>query len=675
MKKSTETISGCGEVGDSKEFIPVMCEVCITLETTKPAASLIEFLKPVNAVESAHLRPLISESAQTSKNEAETERRPKKYCVSSSGNQAAQESTSHNSSVNKLSEINKKGSSVAAILSMFTEKAEQERRRFERRPSRPVRTFRDVEKPSSRKSSLVVTHENEGNYIKLYRAPEEEKNRVKNLIELHRRGSADQKQVDRKEIVAMKKEEGSKGFSGQEVRISEQGEVEMIGKKVEINPALNAKKGTEWSKEKVAVSGLTISESTTVKKTGQVTEERSTDTMTVAKTSHVRNETKKQKKDGMELTTNQKTAERIERPAENVILVNALQVLASQQKTMIQDDSSTSRSRKIKNWVKLNESQNDSSLKQLKHAKSNSDKQIETVNENRDLSSEPCLSEERCTPKKEVAGNVNNQNVPKRGKNKVENRNPDIKDAAQKLVQLKNSEKVIEYRDSSGRKEMKENVEKLKKGTALTELVETPSSFHYPHKAKKMKPIEENKNKIQKPISTLQPPSADSEENHTDKLLQRIVPKEPPKAAGISGRKKVIGETKVKKPQDKRGSEVESISSALKNGETISSVQKKLSNSRDGALHLIQDTVSSVQESVGVFPNSRTPINDAVNSKVSRKNSCSKNLLMRMKSEINLAEDEEKKKSVRTRRKAVDDQAVFDKKRDKSQRSISVRSS
>lgn len=113
-----------------------MCEVRITLETTKPAASFTEFSKSVYAAESAHLRFLTSEPAQTSQNEAETEKKLKKYCTSSSGNRIAQESACHNSSVNKLSEINKKGSSVAAILSMFTEKAEQERIRFERRPSR-----------------------------------------------------------------------------------------------------------------------------------------------------------------------------------------------------------------------------------------------------------------------------------------------------------------------------------------------------------------------------------------------------------------------------------------------------------------------------------------------------------------------------------------------------------
>ncbi|EFO24899.2 CAMK/MLCK protein kinase [Loa loa] len=692
MKKSAETVSGYGEVSDSKKFIPVMCEVCITLETTKPTASFVEFSKPIFAAESAYLRPLISESVQTNKNEATTEEGPKKYCVSSSDNRTAQESTRHINSVNKLSEINKKGSSVAAILSLFSEKAEQERRHFERRPSRPVRTFRDVEKSSSRKSSLVVTHENDSSCVKLYRAPEEEKKRMKNLIELHRRGSADRKQVDTNEIAAVKQEEGSKSFPNQRVNIVEQDKVEIEGmsltgtKKMEINPALNAKKGTDWSRKKITVSSLVPLELRPIKKIDQTTAERNTHAIPVAKTSHVRSETKNQKKDTMGFTRNQEMVEGVEKPAGSVMLVKAVQIhaLLTSQKTPIQCDSSII-SRKTKSWMKLNELQNDSSLnslsatvKQPNNTKSNSDKKNEAVNEKRALFPELRLSEERCAAKKEVTGNANNQNVPKRKKNKAEivDRNPNIKDAAQNLVQLGDSREFIEHHDLSGKKKMKKSVEKLKKG--LTELIATPGSSHLPYKAKQMKSVEENKSEIQKPISVLQSLSVDlttttkhTEEIHADELLQCITSKKPSKAAGISDQKKTLGESKIKKPQDKNGSEIEITSSALNNGETIASEQNKLSNSIDGAMHLIQDTVSCIQESVKVFPSYKTLMYDAVKRKVSRKNSCSRNLLVRMKSEINLAEDKEKR-SIRTCQKAVDDHAVLSDQRDKSQCSISI---
>ncbi|VDM22262.1 unnamed protein product, partial [Wuchereria bancrofti] len=488
MKKSTETISKCGEVSNSKKFISAMCEVCITLETTKSATSFTEFPKPIYAVESAHIRPLISELVHTIKNEVEMKERPKKYCVFSA-NRTTQESTRHNGSVNKLSEINKKGSSVAAILSMFTEKAEQERRRFERRPSRPVRTFRDVEKSSSRKSSFVVAHENDASCVKLFRAPEEEKKRMENLIELHRRGSVDRKQVDTKEIAAVKQEEDSKGFPGQRVNMAEQDKVEiekmnLTGKKMKINPALKSKEETELSRKKVTASDLSPSELSAVKKSDQIHEERSTDAMIMAKTSRVRNETK-QKKHMTEFTTNQETAEGIEEPAENVTLIEAVQIralLTPHQKVVTQDDSNFS-SRGAKSWMNLNGSQNDSSLnslsttlKQPKNKNCNSDKQIVVVNEKEALSPQPHLSEGRCTTKKEVK----NQNVPKRRKKKIEivDRNPDINDAIQNLVQSKKTEELIEHRDLSDEKKVKGSAGKLKKDTALTELVVTSGSSH-----------------------------------------------------------------------------------------------------------------------------------------------------------------------------------------------------
>ncbi|VBB29601.1 unnamed protein product [Acanthocheilonema viteae] len=694
IKKTAETVSECNEVSDSKNFIPVICEVCIALETTKPAISFTEFSKSICAAESAHLRFLSSGLAQTSSNEAETNGKPKKYCVSSSGNRTAQESTRYSNSANKLSEINKKGNSVAAILSMFTEKAEQEKTRFERRPSRPVRTFRDVEKSSSRKSSLVVIHENDCNHVKLYRAPEEEKKRVKNLIELHRRGSADRKQIDTKEIVAIKQDESNNGFPGQRVNIVAQDKVEMkaislTGKKMEINPTLNVKEGMELPGKKVTVSDLPPSELNAVRKTGQVTEERNADAMTMAKTTCLRNERKKKKKDVTEFTINQEMAEKVEKPAEN-ILVEALQsetLITSQQKTAIQNDFSIKKNRKTKSWMKLDESQNNSSLNSLnttskepKHTKSNSDKQIETVNEKRALSSEPRLSEGRCTAKKEITENANkkSQNTPKRKKDKVEivDRNYDIKDASQKLlVRGKNFEEFIEHQDSSSEKKMKERVEKPKKSTALMELVVTPGNSQFLHKSKQMKLAEVSNSKIQKPISILQPLSADltitttkhNDENH-DELSQCITSKKPSKGLG---RKKVSGETKVKKLHKYRP-ETDSISSDFKNGETIGSVQNKLVNSTGVTLHSIQDTVSNVQESLGVISNSQTAVHDAVKRKDPRKNSCSKNLLLRIRSEINLAEDKEKMKSIRTRRKAVDDQAVLGNQKDKNQRSISI---
>uniref|UniRef100_A0A8R1TUF5 Protein kinase domain-containing protein n=1 Tax=Onchocerca volvulus TaxID=6282 RepID=A0A8R1TUF5_ONCVO len=681
MKKPVETVSECSEI-NSKEFVPVTCEVCISLETTKPAVSFTEFSKPVHAAENAHLRSLISESAQTSKNGAETEGRPKKCRISSSDSRTAQESANHSSSVSKRSEINKKGSSVAAILSMFTEKAEQERKRFERRPSRPVRTFRDVEKSSSKKSSLIPTNENDGNCVKLYRAPEEEKERVKNLIELHRRGSVDRKQVDAQDIVAAR-QEGSKDFLGQTASNAKQDKAGMKGKsfkerKMEMIPALNAKKESD------------------IKIIDQEIEDRSTDTKTMAKINNVRNETKMLQKDVTEFTKNQKLVGGIEKPAKNIISVEALQIqpfLASQRETVTQNDSSIIKSRKTKSWVKLNESQNDLPLNSLstrlklpKFTESNQNKQIETVNEKRALSSEPRLSEERCTAKKEVLGNADNRKVPKRRKNKVESidRNPEIEDAARKLVLPKNSEKLIERQDFSSKKKVKEDAEKLKKDTTSTELVATLGSSHFSHKSKQMKSIQENKSEIQKSISLLQPRSADlttmskhTGKDHTDEILKCITSKKSPKATGISGRKKGIGETKVKKLQNKHESEIENINFNLKNGETVTSMQNKLPNSVNGALHSIQNTVISVQDSIEVFPSSRIPTHNAVERKVSRKSSCSKNVLVRRRSEINLADSKEKMRSnpkLHRDRKAVDDQVLFNYQRDQSHRSISIAS-
>lgn len=686
IKKSTETTSGCSEVNDLKNFVPVMCEVCITLETTKPAASFAEFSKSIYAAESAHFRSLSSGLIQTSKNEAETGR-PKKYCVSSCGNRPAQEST--RSSSNKLSEINKKGSSVAAILSMFSEKAEQEKKRFERRPSRPVRTFRDVEKSASRKSSLV-TLENDGNYIKLYRAPEEEKKRVENLIELHRRGSIDRKQVDTKEIVAVKQDEGSKSFK--RVNAVEKDKIELqgmnlTGKKMETSPTLNDKKGTESSGEKATVSDLASLESNIVKKTGETKEERNADIITMVKTTRLQNGIKKEKEDMIKFTINQEVAEEVERPVENT-LVEALQIhtaLESQQK--IQNDSSIKRSKKTKSWMKLDESENNFSLnslnmttKQLKCTTRNNDDQSKATSEKRALSSEPRLSEEKCTAA-ENANNKNVPNVPKQKKNKVKiiEKNSDTKGTAQKLlVGMKNSEEVIEHQDPSSEKKMKESVSKLKKGRVSTEFVTAPDNSQFLDKAERVTSVDANNSKIEKPISS----SADltitttkrTKENHAGELLQCITPKKPPKG---SGRKKVIRETKVKKPHDKYGSKVESISSDLKNDESIASLQNKSPNSTEAneALRSVQGTVSNVRGSLGVFPNCGTQTHDIVKRKVPGKNSCLKSSLVRTKSEINLAYNKEKMESVSTCRKAVDDQAVLGNEKGKNQCSISVRSS
>lgn len=93
------------------------------------------------------------------------------------------------------SEINKKGSSVAAILSIFNEK-EQEAKQVVRKISRPVRTFRDVEK----RIQKYTTKADEEYGLKLYKAPEQEKERAKNLIELHRRGSTNVTNLDKKKI-------------------------------------------------------------------------------------------------------------------------------------------------------------------------------------------------------------------------------------------------------------------------------------------------------------------------------------------------------------------------------------------------------------------------------------------------------------------------------------------
>uniref|UniRef100_A0A0R3RYV5 Protein kinase domain-containing protein n=1 Tax=Elaeophora elaphi TaxID=1147741 RepID=A0A0R3RYV5_9BILA len=669
MKKSIEVVSGCNEISYSKNSVPAMCEVYITLETDGPAASFTEFSKSVCVAESAHLRSLSSELASM-------EVRPKKHCVPPSGNRTVQESMRNGSSTNKLSGINKKGSSVAAILSIFTEKAEQERRRYERRPSRPVRTFRDVEKSSSRKSSLVVTHENDVNCVKLYRAPEEEKERVKNLIELHRRGSADRKQVDTKEIVAVKQDEG---FSGQRVNIVEQGKIKMKemsfrGKTRKMNSTINIDKGTELSGKKVTVSDLPPAELSVVKKAGGIAQERGA--------IRLRNE-KKQKRNLIAFTINEEISEEVGRSTEN-ILVDASQsktLLASQQKTVIQSDVSIKGSRETRSWMELNELQDYSSLNSLnltpKQTKSNSDKKTETVNEKRALSSEPRLLEEGRIAKKEITRNANNQSMLKQKKTKagLSGGNADIKNAAQKLSRIKNSDEFIEHQDSSSEKKMKDGVGKLKEGTFLKEVITKPGSSQSPQKAKQMKSIESSISKIQKPISVLQPLSTDltthtakhTEENYADIILKKV-----PKATGIARRKKVSGEARVKKSQDKYGSKVESISFDLKNGETIASVQNKLSNSTDGAVHSVQDTTSSVQESLAVFPSSKIPMNDAVKRKVSRKNSCSKNLLIRMRSEINLAEDKEKMRSIHTRRKAVDDQAVCSNQKDKNQRSVTI---
>ncbi|VDK80082.1 unnamed protein product [Litomosoides sigmodontis] len=694
IKKSTGTASGCNEVNDSKNFIPVMCEVCITLETTKPAASFTEFSKSVYAAESAHFRSLSSGLTQTSKNEAETGR-PKKYCASSCGNRTAQEST--RSSSNKLSEINKKGSSVAAILSMFTEKAEQERKRFERRPSRPVRTFRDVEKSASRKSSLI-TLENDGNCVKLYRAPEEEKKRVENLIELHRRGSIDRKQVDTKEIAAVKQDEGSKSFK--RLNAVEQDKVELegmnlIGKKMEANPTLNEKKRAELSVEKVAVSNLASSELGTVTKTGQTVDEQNADIITVAKTAGVQNGMKEQKKDAIKFTINQEAAEGVERPVENAMVEESeiQTVLESRQKREIQNDSIIKRSKKTKNLIKLDESEINFPLnplnltpKQPKCVTRNDGKQITTTSEKRALSSEPRLSEEKCVAM-EYAKNQSVSNVPEQKKNKVKvvEKNPGVRSAAGNLVvEMKNSEELTEHQDPSSGKKMKEGVRKLKKGTVLMELVAVPGNSQFLDKAEQVTSIDANNSKIKKSVSVLQRSSADlttttikdTEENRADELLQCVTPKKPPKG---SGRKKVIKETKVKKPQDKCGSVGESITSDLKNAESIASLQNELpsSTSKEAseALHSVQGTVSSAQRtldqgSLEVFRICETPTH--VKRKVAGKNSCLKNSLVRTRSEISLADNKGKMESASACRKAVDDQAVLGNEREKNQRNVSI---
>ncbi|VDO27434.1 unnamed protein product [Brugia timori] len=306
--------------------------------------------------------------------------------------------------------------------------------------------------------------------------------------------------------------------------------------------------------------------------------------MTIAKTSRMRNETK-QKKHMIEFTINQETAGGIEELAGNVTLIEAVQIqalLTPHQKVVTQDDSNFFISRGAKSWMNLNRSQNDSSLNSLsttlkkpKNTKCNNDKQILVVNEKKALSSQPHLSEGRCTTKKEVK----NQNVLKRRKNKIEivDKNLDLKEAVENLVQSKRAEELIEHRNLSDEKKMKESVGKLKKDTALTELIVTSDSSHLLLKAKQMKSVEENKSKVQ-----------------------------------------------------------------------------------DRALQSIQDTVSSIGKSVRAFPSSRTRTHDAAKRKVPQKNSCSENLLIRIKSEINLAEDKEKMRSICTCRKAVDDQAITD---------------
>lgn len=679
MKKSAETDSGCDEAKDSKKCTPVRCEICITLEMTKPAASCTEFSKPVFAAESAHLSSLITESVQTNMAEAQTVGGPEKHSLSSSANRTAQESTHLSSSVNKRSEINKKGSSVAAILTMFTEKADQERKRFERRPSRTVRTFRDVEKPSSRKTSLVAARENDGNCVKLYRAPDEEKKRMESLIELHRRGSLDRKQVDTKKIVTVKQEGESKSFSDQKVNINEKGKMGMeaerrnlMGSKMERNAVLKAKQGMKRSKKKVTDS--TPPESDDTQQIGQITDVRSNGIFKTGKPGSQRNELKEPKKDEIEFMINPEMKKRAEMLVGNNLLVGEqqIQALSAVHMTATQDSI---RSKEPKSWMKRKESENDYTLnplstttKQPKNTKSNREKQTEFVNRKNALSTEPRFVEERCISKKEVATNASTQNVHKRRKNKSD-RNADTKGAAQQSVLLKNSEKITEHRDISGVKEMKESVEKLKKETVSTKMVSLQG------KTKQVKATDEKKCKIQKAISVSHPLSATvttatmyNEENHADVQLQCITSKKTSKAAGISSCKEVIGKTTVRKLQDKTGSETKSICSDLNNEDCKVSKQNKLRNLTEGALHSIKNTASGVRKSVDIFPNSITPMCDTMKLNVPGKTSHPKNLLVRVRSETNLAKNKEKTRSVRRGRKTAD--AIFCNQDDRAQKDV-----
>ncbi|VDN19194.1 unnamed protein product [Gongylonema pulchrum] len=220
-KQSSTTEVTIPEAGSSVKMTEVQVDI-----SKEPVLMNYELCTGVGASEVA--QPLVvsfpgPSLAESSGNEMKKVTRRKGTASPSYGSRSSQELTTRSGSMSKLSGINKKGSSVAAILSMFSEKAEQEARRFERRPSRQVRTFRDVEKPSSRKASLAPPiPEDEAGFVKRpYRAPEEDKERVKNLIELHRRGSADRKQVNIEEIVAVKHEEILQCSSGLKKRESE----------------------------------------------------------------------------------------------------------------------------------------------------------------------------------------------------------------------------------------------------------------------------------------------------------------------------------------------------------------------------------------------------------------------------------------------------------------------
>ncbi|VDN03305.1 unnamed protein product [Thelazia callipaeda] len=193
---------------DSAQDALEMCELCVNLETSKPAVSYTEFTKLTCASESTQSTSPIYEVERTSKSETKLAVKTKNDIISV--NQKSQEAKNKGYTMYTPSEINKKASSVAAILSMFSEKAEREKMGFEHRPSRPVRTFRDVQKNTSNKPLVATINKNDVSGIKVYRAPEKDKERVKNLIELHRRGSKDRKQVDSLEIVAVKNDENMK---------------------------------------------------------------------------------------------------------------------------------------------------------------------------------------------------------------------------------------------------------------------------------------------------------------------------------------------------------------------------------------------------------------------------------------------------------------------------------
>uniref|UniRef100_A0A915PIB0 Protein kinase domain-containing protein n=1 Tax=Setaria digitata TaxID=48799 RepID=A0A915PIB0_9BILA len=657
------------EVTDSKKLPAEMCEVCITLETAKPVVSCTEILKPVCAAESVHLRSMTSELARTSKDEAKKVK-PKKSCGLPFVNRM-QESVRHNSSVNKLSEINKKGNSVAAILSMFTERAEQEGKCFEHRPSRPVRTFRDVNKSSSRKSSLVLNHENEANCVKLYRAPEEEKKRVKNLIELHRRGSADRKQVDAQEIVAVKQEEKSiKGFPPQTVNSTDESKVDMKersnGKKIVVNPVLNA---TEWWENKVKILGVACPELNTSKNT-PATEERSNKATTMTKTGDMKDERKILQKGVLEFKVGRKVMEENVRQPKSVVVVETLQIetlLTSQQKTTVQNDF-VARSKGTRRGSQNSSSLNSLRLEEPKHPESDSDKITPQTNSKKStLSSESRVSGKRHSTRKETRS-TGCQDVLNRRENKIgkDTRNPSIRDGMQKLIL---PEKLTGYEDlpSDSAKKMKEKVKPL-------------DTSHFPCKAKETK-LTGKKGQIQQPISVLQSLSVDqvSTTKHADQTYesqQCRTPRKPPKPAGLSGQKKIINENKMKELE--YGPGADTISSVVNFEKAVALVHNKVSNSVDEeASHCAEDTMTCDRDSMKVRPSPRSVMQDTIKRKVSRKSSCSKNLLIRMKSETNLADRAKKMPSNPTdtvRRKAVDDQAAFSNQTGQSQRSISIAS-